>query len=244
MANPQVEGGYTRIANELLEALARIRIPGEAGQVLDVIFRRTYGFGKKIDAISLSQFCLGTGLKQNTICKAIVKLLRLNLITKKGTATSTLYGINKDFETWRPLPKKGQVVPKKVIIIPQKGNKHNPKGDTQKKYKEKRNVPPQILELTNLLADLILINNPKHRYLRNGKREKTIITWADAIDKLFRIDKQTVEDIRIVIEWCQSDSFWRKNVLSGDKLREKWDQLYPQAIETRQKCAWMEVTNE
>lgn len=30
MANPQCENGYTRIANEILEALSKIRIPGEA----------------------------------------------------------------------------------------------------------------------------------------------------------------------------------------------------------------------
>ena len=52
MAMPQVENGYTRIANELLEALAKIRIPGEARQVFDVIMRKTYGF-RKSDPIAL-----------------------------------------------------------------------------------------------------------------------------------------------------------------------------------------------
>lgn len=47
MANPQCENGFTKIANELMEALAKIRIPGEARQVLDVIFRQTYGWNKK-----------------------------------------------------------------------------------------------------------------------------------------------------------------------------------------------------
>jgi len=37
MANPQLVDGYTRIDNALLDALARIRIPGEARQVFDVI---------------------------------------------------------------------------------------------------------------------------------------------------------------------------------------------------------------
>ena len=37
MANPQTENGYTKIANEIMEALAHIRIPGEAMQVLLVI---------------------------------------------------------------------------------------------------------------------------------------------------------------------------------------------------------------
>ena len=53
---PQLENGYTKIANELLEAIAAIRIPGEAMQVLLVIIRKTYGYCKKKDAISISLF--------------------------------------------------------------------------------------------------------------------------------------------------------------------------------------------
>ncbi|MBI5447822.1 MAG: replication protein [Gammaproteobacteria bacterium] len=65
MVTPQCEDGYTKIANELLEALARIRIPGETHQVLDTVLRKTYGYGKKEDAISLSQFVLATGLSKS-----------------------------------------------------------------------------------------------------------------------------------------------------------------------------------
>ena len=49
MVSPQWENGYTKIANEILESLARIRINGEARQVLDVIIRKTYGYGKKTE---------------------------------------------------------------------------------------------------------------------------------------------------------------------------------------------------
>lgn len=37
MAEPQKENGYTPIANEIMDALCRIRIPGEERQVLDCI---------------------------------------------------------------------------------------------------------------------------------------------------------------------------------------------------------------
>ena len=56
MASPQLKDGYVAIANEIMDALAHIRIPGEARQVLDVILRKTYGWKKKEDEISLSQF--------------------------------------------------------------------------------------------------------------------------------------------------------------------------------------------
>jgi len=44
-------------------------------------------------------------------------------------------------------------------------------------------------------------------------------------DVTIRIDHRSPEDIRRVIEWCQSDPFWQSNILSTAKLREKFDQL-------------------
>jgi len=132
MADVQTENGFTAIANELLEALARIRIPGEARQVLDVILRKTYGYKKTEDRISLSQFCLATGMSKTRVCQALNKLLNMKLITKKGNALGNSYRINKDFDTWKPLPKK-ETLPKKEMTITKKGNNHYQKQDIQKK---------------------------------------------------------------------------------------------------------------
>lgn len=108
------------IANDIADAFARIRISGEARQCLDLILRKTYGYNKKEDCIALSQFCLGTALKKPTVCKALAKLYAMNLITKKDNDIANLYRFNKDFETWKPLPKK--------ITITQKDNIHYPKS--------------------------------------------------------------------------------------------------------------------
>ena len=97
MANPQAENGHIDIANEIMDAFASIRIPGEARQVLDFIIRKTWGWQKKEDLIPLSQFILATKLKKATICKAIKKLELMNLvITQKGNDGITKYNINKD----------------------------------------------------------------------------------------------------------------------------------------------------
>lgn len=106
MASPQLENGFTRLANEILEALARIRIPGESRQVFDVILRKTYGFQKKVDSISLSQFTLATGINRQNIIRAIKQLVSMNLIIKNDTGITCKYSINKDFISWRPLSKK------------------------------------------------------------------------------------------------------------------------------------------
>ena len=42
-------------------------------------------------------------------------------------------------------------------------------------------------------------------------------------------DGRTEQQIHAAIDWCQADEFWRSNVLSMPKLREKYDQLRLQA---------------
>ena len=129
MASPQKENGYTAIANEIMEALARIRINGEARQMLDVIIRKTYGFNKKQDRISTSQFVEATRLPNYAIHKARYKLLKMGLIevlpkkvigvTQKGNSQILTYSFQKDYTKWQPLPKK--------VTVTQKGNRGNPK---------------------------------------------------------------------------------------------------------------------
>ena len=110
MANPKPDK-FTRISNEIMDNLAKIRIAGEARQMLDVIIRKTYGFNKKEDKISTSQFMELTGLSRIAIPKARKKLLKLNLITisQKGYSQGLIYSIQKDYEKWKPYPKKDTV---------------------------------------------------------------------------------------------------------------------------------------
>lgn len=137
--NPQIENGHTDIANEIMDALAKIRIPGEARQVLDFILRKTYGWHKKEDHISLSQFINGTGMKKSAIYKAIKKLKTMNLIgTKKDTGFNTSYWFNKNYNLWKRVPKK-DTVPKKVPRGTKKGTKKVPKKRPTKENTKETN---------------------------------------------------------------------------------------------------------
>lgn len=118
VANPQKENGYTAIANEILEALAKIRINGEARQVLDVILRKTYGYHKKQDRISLSQFAKATGLDSKAVCRAITKLTSMDIVIKISSKDGNIYVFQKDNDKWSPVakvPVAKQVVAKGVV---------------------------------------------------------------------------------------------------------------------------------
>lgn len=108
MANPQYENGYTKIANEIIEALARTRIPGEARQVLDIIIRKTYGFSKKKERISTSQLIRATGLTRISIYRARKRLQYTNLISVyKNVDTKVLsYSFQKNYDKWKVYTKK------------------------------------------------------------------------------------------------------------------------------------------
>lgn len=49
--------------------------------------------------------------------------------------------------------------------------------------------------------------------------------WPVHIDRMIRLDNRDPGEIQAVIDWCQQDSFWQNNILSTEKLREKFPQL-------------------
>ena len=76
--------------------------------------------------------------------------------------------------------------------------------------------------LASYLLQLIQGNNPKAKGVDLQK-------WASIIDKMLRLDNRTPEEVKFIIGWSQQDSFWKANILSAAKLREKFDQLFMKA---------------
>ena len=72
-------------------------------------------------------------------------------------------------------------------------------------------------ELAEYLAQRIADNGSKSPNVTDG--------WINDIRLMIERDGRTIEQIRYIIDWCQSDSFWRSNILSPSKLRIKFDQL-------------------
>jgi hypothetical protein len=58
-------------------------------------------------------------------------------------------------------------------------------------------------------------------------------SWAEYADKMLRIDNRSKKDIKMVIDFATTDTFWQSNILSTKKLREKFDTLYIQATKPR-----------
>src|SRR5215471_1115400 len=81
VTNPQLEDGFTTIAHEIMEALAKINLSPYESRVLWFLLRKTYGWKKKSDWIAGSQFRAGLGgLDRRHIWRAAKSLAIRNII--------------------------------------------------------------------------------------------------------------------------------------------------------------------
>ena len=77
----------------------------------------------------------------------------------------------------------------------------------------------ELLSLCERLAIAMRRNDPKAHVAPESKR------WLDSARLLLDQDGRTVEEVERIIDWCQADEFWRSNICSMTKLRERFTQL-------------------
>lgn len=113
----------------------------------------------------------------------------------------------------------------KVNKIKEKKSKEKDKTLSPKQVYDEQSVPYQ---LASRLFQNILSNNPDHK-------TPNLKSWANDVRLMMERDNRTEEQIIYLMDWCQNDSFWKSNILSVSKLREKFDQLVIRVKEDIQK---------
>lgn len=91
-----LDDGYTRIANELLEAVMAADLTARQLKVALAVIRKTYGFGKKFDRITNTQIAMMTGIHHTHVCKAKNEMIAMKIIVTQGQAI----GLNKVISDW------------------------------------------------------------------------------------------------------------------------------------------------
>ena len=104
--SPQLENGYVRIATELFDALIRTPIGNANSQVFYSVIRKTYGYQKKSDDISISQIIEMTGLSRRMVMYTLQNLEAKRMIIikrKRGRGNINEINhicINKNYNQW------------------------------------------------------------------------------------------------------------------------------------------------
>jgi phage replication O-like protein O len=99
----QIENGnFARIHNDISERLAHTDLNGSEFRCLWFLLRKTYGFQKKEDDISYSQFSEGTKLDRRNVMRSLEKMVQRCIIYRRenGNNRPQTWGFNKYFEQW------------------------------------------------------------------------------------------------------------------------------------------------
>jgi phage replication O-like protein O len=153
VASPQCENGFTKIANELLDAILLHRIPGQELRVVLAIMRKTYGYSKKEDQISFGQLSQLTGIPRPRVIEHFQSLVSKKILgsLNGGTRKPRFMWINKDFEQWIASPKKETSPNIETMPSLIEGNRSSLNHETHKRKKERRKKGDVVISLPEWL---------------------------------------------------------------------------------------------
>jgi len=98
--SPQLEQGYTRIADAILEKVAKTKLNGTQFRILMIVWRSTYGWQKKDHELSLSYLVKATEINKRQIQRELNNMIELGILTEVKAPTfntSRVIGFNKNY---------------------------------------------------------------------------------------------------------------------------------------------------
>lgn len=88
---------------------------------------------------------------------------------------------------------------------------------------EVKEYPKEAEELTTYLYSECQKNDTHFK-----RTEKQLKAWISDFEKLHRIDGREWTEITAVLKWAKQSDFWKPNILSASKFRQKYEMLYSQ----------------
>lgn len=217
MANPQTEKGYTRIANEILENITMVNLNGTQFRIIMVLWRYTYGFRRKEFEIPLTLFAEKVNTTKGHVDREITALINRKIVSVVGVGPrrGRILSFNKNYEEWdlaATQDKQPEEPVKKVKSVPKKKK--------EKGYDEESSYYKMALYFYERVEAVAKEAGVEHLIAKANLQK-----WADEFRKLIELDKVDKRLAKDVMDWVTTDSFWRTNVLSAKKLREKFTDL-------------------
>jgi len=233
--SPQLEHGFLRIANELLEALMRLKCSGNQKNLLLAIIRETYGRrGEDGESLTEAALDIGTlaemvGCHRVQAATDIKRLIARNIVhevKRPSYGRARILRLNKRYLEWI---EEHQAANKSAPVVSDTTNKQRPiVSETTDKQKSKRKrrtsrvvIDPVDYEHAELLRAQIDLVDPG--YLDRATTKYDRERWANEFRLIRAADKRAVEDIRFIIEHFiehgDAQFSWRDNIRSPGALR-------------------------
>lgn len=216
MASPQTKNGYTRIANEILENIVKANLNGTQFRIVMVIWRYTYGFRRIKHEIPLSFLAEAIDSTKSHVDRELTSLIERKVVTFVGVGErrGRVLMFNKNYDEWLP--------PEKQTRKPSSEKKAKKKKTAKKphKYDENNTYYKMALYFHGLVSKVAKDAGVEHLI-----RKANLQSWADDFRLLVEKDGVNKRLAKEVMDWVIQDDFWKTNVLSARKLREKFGEL-------------------
>lgn len=217
MAKPQRENGYTGIANEIMQEIAKVNLNGTQFRLVIVIWRYTYGFQRKMYPMSVRFLAEHTDAGRTQVSRELDALIARNIVvTGEVESKGRHIGFNKDYTSWLARePSEGEV---KLTVKKEKAPKKQPAKKA--KYDEDNQFYKMAVYFYERVEKVAAEAGIGHLL-----RKSNMQTWADDMRKLVEISGVDKRLAKEVMDWVTQDSFWKTNILSAKKLRDKFPEL-------------------
>jgi len=221
MADVQCENGYTRIANELLEAILKADFSARELKVVLALIRFSFGYSKKSAMLSLRFLSEITNIDFANLSRTLKNLERKNVIiilsiNGKGREIQ----IVKDYETWN-LGNDDKGVVKSITVV--KTTTQVLSKQQHKCCQNNNNINKTIKKNINKETDSIFINLIPEK-LRSI--EGFIETWKEWIEYRKSIKKKLNEfsaKKQLKFLECQHNPI----EVINQSIRNQWQGLFP-----------------
>lgn len=224
VSGAQLENGFTRIANELLDRLIAAGLSQNQMRIVLAVIRKTYGYNKKRDDMTISQLATATGIHRTHASRAFHELIAANMLTVEDGRFGYLVGLNKNVAEWRvaesvrtktatpstvPKPLQGAYQNRytdrtKTATDPVPESLHtkdNPQKTTPKDNSKRRDGGKTPLAPTgDVFITLTLNDKTEHPVTEQQARE-----WSELYPAV-----DVHQELRKMRGWCQSNPKKRK----------------------------------
>ena len=172
---------------------------------------------------SIPRICTESGLGRSTVIRAIKRLEGRGLLTIEKTFGKSNYYRLQTSITEIPVSERhpfqratapvSERHPTSVTVTPEpKVTQKNPKSQRKKFTDEHMAVAKEMADILQL------------------RKAPNLDKWADTVRLMVERDKLSCDEVMRLFRAANAHHFWGSNILSPEKLRDKWDQLQRQLI--------------
>ena len=130
---PSLDNGYTRISNALLEQIIFHNFKKREYKIILAIIRKTYGYNKNSDDITMTQLAQDTDLRRQHIGVTVRALVKKNVLLSKRGSFGEIISLSKNHNKWdKPQKSRDPADPKSTSEGREatRKNKNNVANDT------------------------------------------------------------------------------------------------------------------